>query len=168
MSVKDFFDALETGARTAIGVAIVAASVGIVVGTVTLTGLGLKMANGLVTLSGGNLIFTLILTMFASLILGMGIRQQLTIITSTIAAPALLLKLGVPIMVAHFFVFYFGLIIRFNASGLRSSICRCWYCEREPIKTGWYATKLAIAAWIIPYMFVMSPSLLLIDTTFIK
>lgn len=168
MSVKDFLDALENGAKTAVGLSIVAATAGIIVGTVTLTGLGLKMANGLVALAGGSLIFTMILTMFASLLLGMGIPTTANyIITSTIAAPALL-KLGVPVIVAHFFVFYFGIIADLTPPVCVAAFAASGIAKGEPIKTGINATKLAIAAWIIPYIFVFSPSLLLINTTFLE
>lgn len=168
MSIKDLFDALENGAKTAVGLSIVAATAGIIVGTVTLTGLGLKMANGLVTLAGGSLIFTMILTMFASLLLGMGIPTTANyIITSTIAAPALL-KLGVPIIVAHFFVFYFGLIADLTPPVCVAAFAAAGIAKGEPIKTGINATKLAIAAWIVPYIFIFSPKLLLVDTTFIE
>jgi TRAP transporter 4TM/12TM fusion protein len=166
LSVKDILDALENGAKAALGLSIVAATAGIIVGTVTLTGLGLKMANGIVALSGGNLVLTMILTMFASLILGMGIPTTANyIITSTIAAPALL-KLGVPMIVSHFFVFYFGIIADLTPPVCVAAFAGAGIAKADPIKTGINATKLAIAAWIIPYVFVLSPALLLVDTTF--
>ncbi len=168
MSFKDILDALESGAKAALGLSIVAATAGIIVGTVTLTGLGLKMANGIVALAGGSLILTMILTMFASLILGMGIPTTANyIITSTIAAPALL-NLGVPILVAHFFVFYFGIIADLTPPVCVAAFAGAGIAKADPIKTGINATKLAIAAWIIPYVFVFSPALLLIETTFFE
>lgn len=95
MSLKDFLEALENGARNAIGVAIACACAGMIVGTITLTGLGLKVGNGLVGIAGGNLMLTLFFTMITSLILGMGAPTTANyIITSTIAAPAIVL-LGV-------------------------------------------------------------------------
>lgn len=166
MKPKDFLEALENGAKTAVGLAIVAATAGIIVGVVTLTGLGLKMANGIVALAGGSLFLTMFLTMIASLILGMGTPTTANyIITSTIAAPALL-KLGVPIIAAHMFVFYFGIIADLTPPVCVAAFAASGLAKGNPIRTGLTATKLAIGAWIIPYIFVYSPSILLIDTTF--
>lgn len=166
MKPKDYIEALENGAKTAVGLAIVAATAGIIVGVVTLTGLGLKMANGIVALAGGSLFLTMFLTMIASLILGMGTPTTANyIITSTIAAPALL-KLGVPVIAAHMFVFYFGIIADLTPPVCVAAFAASGLAKGDPIKTGLIATKLAIGAFIIPYIFVYSPSLLLIDTTF--
>lgn len=165
MTVKDFFDALENGARTAIGLTLVSATAGIIVGTVTLTGLGLKLANGIVALSGGFLITTMMLTMLTSLVLGMGIPTTANyIITSTIAAPALLL-LDVPVLAAHLFVFYFGLIADLTPPVCVAAFAGAGIAKADPLKTGWNATKLAIAAFIVPYFFVYNPALLMLDTT---
>jgi len=167
MKPKDFLEALENGAKTAVGLAIVAATAGIIVGVVTLTGLGLKMANGIVALAGGSLILTMFLTMIASLILGMGTPTTANyIITSTIAAPALL-KLDVPVIAAHMFVFYFGIIADLTPPVCVAAFAASGLAKGDPIKTGLTATKLAIGAFIIPYIFVYSPGILLIDTTFL-
>ncbi|WP_132747947.1 TRAP transporter permease [Scopulibacillus darangshiensis] len=165
MGIKDIFDALVNGARTALGVASATACAGIIVGVVTATGLGLKLANGLVTLSGGILILTLFFTMIASLILGMGSPTTANyVITSTIAAPALIL-LNVPILSAHMFVFYFGIIADITPPVALAAFAASGVSGGEPIKTGINSSKLAIAAFIIPYIFVLSPELLMIDTT---
>lgn len=161
----DIIEALIDGARTALGVAAATASAGIIVGVVTLTGLGLKMANGLVELSGGIAFLTLFFTMIASLILGMGSPTTANyIITSTIAAPAIV-ALGFPALAAHMFVFYFGIIADITPPVALAAFAASGISGGEPIKTGVNATKLAIAAWIIPYVFVFSPALLLIDST---
>ena len=158
-------EALESGAKSALGVAIACASAGIIVGTVTLTGLGLKLGNGLVSLAGGNLILTLIFTMITSLILGMGAPTTANyIITSTIAAPAIL-KLGVPALAAHMFTFYFGIIADVTPPVALAAFAGSAIAGSDPLKTGVNASKLAIAAFIIPYIFVLNPALLLIDTT---
>lgn len=168
MKPMDIVNALENGAKTAVGIAIVAATAGIIVGVVTLTGLGLKLANGIVSLAGGNLFFTMFLTMIASLILGMGTPTTANyIITSTIAAPALL-QLGVPIIAAHMFVFYFGIIADLTPPVCVAAFAASGLAKGEPIRTGLISTKLAIGAWIIPYIFVYSPSLLMIDTTILE
>lgn len=165
MNLKSLLEALEAGAKGALGVAIACACAGIIVGTVTLTGLGLKMGNGLVTLAGGKLLPTLFLTMISSLILGMGAPTTANyIITSTIAAPALL-KLGVNVLTAHMFVFYFGIIADITPPVALAAFAGSAIAKSNPIKTGINASKLAIAAFLIPYLFVINPQLLLINTT---
>jgi TRAP transporter 4TM/12TM fusion protein len=110
MSFRDFIDALEMAGRNIIGVAVACAVAGIIIGVVTLTGLGLKMASGLLGLAGGVKILTLFFTMIASLILGMGVPTTANyLITATITAPAVV-QLGVPVLAAHMFTFYFGII----------------------------------------------------------
>lgn len=162
---KDAIDALVDGARTALGVAAATAAAGIIVGVVTKTGLGLKLANGLLDLSGGYLIPTLMLTMVAALVLGMGSPTTANyVITSTIAAPAIIL-LGVPDLSAHLFVFYFGIIADITPPVALAAFAAAGVSGGEPLRTGVNSAKLAIAAFIIPYMFVLSPELLMIDTT---
>ena len=110
MKRGDILSALEMGARNALGVVVACAAAGMIVGTVTLTGLGLKLATGLIELARGQLLPTLIFTMLTSLVLGMGAPTTANyVITSTIAAPALM-KLGVPVIAAHMFAFYFGIV----------------------------------------------------------
>ncbi len=165
ISFKDAIDALVDGARTALGVAAATAAAGIIVGVVTKTGLGLKLANGLLDIAGGALIPTLMLTMLAALVLGMGSPTTANyVITSTIAAPAIIL-LGVPDLPAHLFVFYFGIIADITPPVALAAFAAAGVSGGDPIKTGVNSSKLAIAAFIIPYMFVLSPELLMIDTT---
>ncbi|WP_425061348.1 TRAP transporter permease [Sporomusa carbonis] len=165
MSLADIINALEAGARSALGVAIACATAGIIVGVVTLTGVGLKMANGLVDLAGGNLLLTLMFTMVASLILGMGAPTTANyVITSTIAAPALVL-LGVPVLAAHMFVFYFGIVADITPPVALAAYAGAGIAKADPFKTGVTATKLAIGAFIIPYIFVFSPQIILIGST---
>lgn len=165
ISVKDAIEALVDGARTALGVAAATAAAGIIVGVVTKTGLGLKLANGLLDLAGGAIIPTLMLTMLAALVLGMGSPTTANyVITSTIAAPAIIL-LGVPDLPAHLFVFYFGIIADITPPVALAAFAAAGVSGGDPIKTGVSSAKLAIAAFIIPYMFVLSPELLMIDTT---
>ncbi|MFO1445584.1 TRAP transporter permease [Bacillus sp. Bva_UNVM-123] len=165
ISFKDAIDALVDGARTALGVASATAAAGIIVGVVTKTGLGLKLANGLLDLADGALIPTLMLTMLAALVLGMGSPTTANyVITSTIAAPAIIL-LGVPDLPAHLFVFYFGIVADITPPVALAAFAAAGVSGGDPIKTGVNSSKLAIAAFIIPYMFVLSPELLMIDTT---
>lgn len=165
LNFTDFLNALEAGARSAVGVAIACATAGIIVGVVTLTGVGLKMATGLVDLAGGNLLFTLFFTMIASLILGMGAPTTANyVITSTIAAPAIV-ALGVPVLAAHMFVFYFGIIADITPPVALAAYAGAGIARADPFKTGVIATKLAIGAFIIPYIFVFNPQMLLIGHT---
>ena len=165
MKFEDYIDTFVEAGKTAIGVAVVSGSAGIVVGMVTLTGLGLKLGNGLVALANGNLIITLILAMISSLVLGMGVPTTANyVITSTIVAPALT-QLGVPLIAAHLFVFYFGIIADItppvcSAVFTGSAIANC-----DVLKAGVSATKIAIGAFIIPYMFVLSPELVLVNAS---
>lgn len=169
---KDAVDALVDGARTALSVAVATAAAGMIVGVVTKTGLGLTLANGLVDLaadltnsSEGKLILTLVFTMIASIVLGMGSPTTANyVITSTIAAPAIIL-LGAPELAAHLFVFYFGIIADITPPVALAAFAAAGVSGGEPIRTGVNSAKLAIAAFIIPYMFVLSPELLMIDTT---
>lgn len=166
MSMDDIIDGLIKGARGALGVLIACASAGIIIGVVTKTGVGLKLASALVTISAGNFMVLLFCTMITSLILGMGVPTTANyVITSTIAAPALV-ALGVPILAAHMFVFYFGIIADITPPVALAAFAGAAISGGNPLKTGVNASKLGIAAFIIPYMFVLSPAMLGIDATF--
>ncbi|UFJ62805.1 TRAP transporter permease [Brevibacillus sedimenti] len=166
MSLADILEAFASGARTALGVVAATACAGIIVGMVTLTGIGLKLANGLIDLAGGILFLTLFFTMIASLILGMGTPTTANyIITSTIAAPALI-QMGVPDIAAHMFTFYFGIIADITPPVALAAFAAAGIAKSKPIQTGVESTRLSIAAFMAPYIFVLSPQLLLIDTTF--
>lgn len=163
LSWKDIILTLRDGARSALAVVAATACAGMIVGTITLTGLGLKFANGLIDLSGGILLFTLFLTMISSLLLGMGTPTTANyIITSTIAAPALI-QLGVPVLAAHMFTFYFGIVADITPPVALAAFAASGIAGSGAMKTGVESTKLAIAAFIIPYVFVLSPELLMID-----
>lgn len=165
MGPKAIILALVDGARSALSVAAATAAAGIIVGIVTKTGLGLSLANGLIDLAGGAILPTLFLTMIAALILGMGSPTTANyVITSTIAAPAIIF-LGYPDLSAHLFVFYFGIIADITPPVALAAIAAAGVSGGEPIKTGVISAKLAIAAFIIPYIFVLQPQMLLIDTT---
>lgn len=168
LSFMDIVKGLEQGARGALGVLAATACAGIIIGVVTKTGLGLKLGSSLVDLAGGKLIFTLFFTMITSLILGMGVPTTANyVITSTIAAPALLL-LDVPILAAHMFVFYFGIMADITPPVALAAFAGSGIAKGNPLKTGFEATKLAIAAYLVPYIFVFSPALLLIDVTAVQ
>ncbi|HWK23516.1 MAG TPA: TRAP transporter permease [Ureibacillus sp.] len=174
--IREIIDALVDGARTALAVAAATACAGIIVGVVVKTGLGLSLANSLVDLAGGKIFLTLFFVMIASLILGMGAPTTANyVITSTIAAPAIITLLApdvsqalVPMTVllsAHFFVFYFGIIADITPPVALAAFAASGISGGDPIKTGVNSAKLAIAAFIIPYIIVYSPALLMIDVT---
>jgi len=176
-----FIDALTAGARTALGVASATAAAGIIVGVVTKTGLGLKMGNTLISIAGSispnlqvQLLLTLFFTMVTSLILGMGSPTTANyIITSTIALPAILalndlLPVAIPVLAGHMFVFYFGIVADITPPVALAAFAATGISKGDPIRTGFNASKLAIAAFIIPYMFVLEPALLMIDTNILE
>jgi TRAP transporter 4TM/12TM fusion protein len=165
MSFREIADGFELGARNAIGVALACATAGIIIGAITLTGLGLKLGNGLVELAGGNLLLTLVFTMITSLILGMGVPTTANyIITSTIAAPALI-QLGVHPLASHMFVFYFGIVADITPPVALAAYAGSGIAKSNPFKTGVTSTKLAIGAFLTPYIFVYNTSMLWIDAT---
>ncbi len=165
MSPQTFLDALEGGARNIIGVAIACSVAGCIVGIVTLTGIGLKLAGGLLSLSGGNVLLALFFTMIASIVLGMGVPTTANyVIMATITAPVVL-KLGIDLLPAHMFVFYFGIVADITPPVALAAYAGSAIARSNPLKTGVQATKLAIAAFLIPYVFALNPSLLLVGST---
>lgn len=165
MSGKDIIYALADGAKTSVAVSIACACVGIIVGVVTLTGFGVKLANAIVILGEGSLLLSLVLTMIACIILGMGLPSiPAYIITSTMAAPALA-ELGVEALVAHLFVFYFGLFANITPPVALAGFAAAGLAGDDPMKTSVQAMRLAIAGYFIPFMFVYNPGLLLQDVT---
>ncbi len=175
LSAKEIISGLESGARGAIGVLTATACAGIIIGVVTKTGLGLKLGTVLVQLANGNLILTLVFTMITSIILGMGVPTTANyIITSTIAAPAIIMILRqkfpeLPldaisiILPAHMFAFYFGIIADVTPPVALAAFAASGIAKSNPMKTGLAASKLAIAAFLVPYIFVLNPSMLMID-----
>ncbi len=165
MDLKAVLLALEDGARTVLGVAMSCAIVGLIIGVATLTGFGLKLANAILFLGQGLLLPTLFLTMVACIILGMGLPSiPAYIITVTMAAPALA-KLGVAPLVAHMFVFYFGMLANLTPPVALAAFAGAGIAGGNPTKTGFTAVRLALAGFIVPYIFVIAPAMLMINTT---
>lgn len=168
MSVNDICDAFADGAKQTVSVAMACACVGIIIGVTSKTGFGLTMANTIITLGKESLIFTLIFTMITCMILGMGVPSiPAYIITATIAAPALV-KLGIPAMAAHLFAFYYAMFANLTPPVALAAFAAAGLSGGDAMKTGFAAVKLAIAGFIVPFMFIYSPQLLLIDTTFLE
>jgi len=153
---------LTDAAQNAMPVALACATVGIVVGVVSMTGLGLKLASGIVGIAQGSLLVTLLLTMVAALVLGTGLPTSATyIITSIMAAPALV-QLGVPKLAAHMFVFYFGILADLTPPTAISTYATSSIAGADVWRTQWKAMMLALSGFVIPFSFAYDPSLLLI------
>ena len=161
MSLRKNLDALVEGARGALGVALACALVGFIVGTSSLTSLGLTISNNIIDISGGNLTLTLIMAMFACLVLGMGLPTTANyIVCSTIIAPALIGMKVLP-LAAHLFVFYFGIMADLTPPVCLAAFTGAGIAGASPAKTGFTATRIALASYLLPYCFVFNPMLLL-------
>ncbi len=165
MGITDILGALEDGARQSLAVMAACAVVGIIIGVVSLTSFGTVMTSSIVTLGAGSLFFTLILTMLASMVLGMGLPSiPAYIITATMAAPALA-GFDIPILSAHMFVFYFGVFANITPPVCLAAFAGAGISGGDPMKTGFLALKLALAGFIVPFMFIYNPAMLMIDPT---
>ena len=165
MGFKDILGALEDGARQSLAVMAACAVVGIIIGVVSLTSFGTVMTSSIVTLGAGSLLLTLILTMLASMVLGMGLPSiPAYIITATMAAPALA-GFDIPILSAHMFVFYFGVFANITPPVCLAAFAGAGISGGDPMKTGFLSLKLALAGFIVPFMFIYNPAMLMIDPT---
>ncbi|MCF0262591.1 MAG: TRAP transporter permease, partial [Sphaerochaetaceae bacterium] len=160
------FKALPQAGRSVISVATACSTAGIIIGMVTLTGLGQRIGAGIFDLVGNSVFLALVCAMFTSLILGMGVSTTSNyLITSTIAAP-ILVKAGIPTLAAHMFCFYFGIIADITPPVALAAYAGSAIAKGNAFKTGVNATKLAIAAFLIPYMFALNPKMIMIGGTF--
>lgn len=165
MYPKDIIQALETGTRQSLSTIIACGVVGIVIGVVNLTGFGSTLTSAITSIGQGSLLLTLILTMFASLVLGMGLPSiPAYIITATMAAPALAV-FDVPILVAHLFVFYFGIFANITPPVALASFAASGLANGDPMRTSIISLRLSIAGFLVPFIFVYDHAMLLIDTT---
>ena len=162
MSLNDIINALAKSAVSTVSVAIACACVGCIVGVCSITGFALNLANAIVMIGQNSLLFTLVFSMVTCMILGMGLPSiPAYIITSTVAAPALV-QLGIPDIAAHMFCFYFAMFANLTPPVALASFAAAGISGGDPMKTGWASVKLALAGFILPYMFVYNNSLLLI------
>lgn len=161
MSIRETVQALEDGARMTVGVGLACAAVGLIIGVAALTGFGLKLASGIIAIGGASLFLSLVFTMFASIALGIGLPSiPAYIITVTVAAPALV-QLGVEALTAHMFVFYFGIFANLTPPVALAAFAAAGLSGANPMSTGFQSLRLAVAGFIVPYMFVYSDTLLL-------
>ena len=163
-TLKKFFDALEAGGKGTITVGAACGVAGIISGTITMTGLANEMINAIVQVAGDKLIIALFLTMLCCIVLGMGVPTTATYCIMAATCAPILTRMGVPILAAHFFVFYFGIVADITPPVALAAYAGSAIAKSNPMRTAFNATKLAIAAFIIPYVFCFSPSMLLIET----
>ena len=157
-------ETVETGAKNAIGVTVACGMAGIVIGVISYTGLATTLFNVIVPIARQNVFLALFLTMVACIICGMGVPTTANyILMATITAP-IVVEMGVPVLAAHMFVFFFGIVADITPPVALAAYAGSAIAHSNPLKTGVQATKLAITAFIIPYVFALSPEILWIDT----
>ena len=163
-TVKKFLDSLEAGGKGTITVGAACGVAGIISGTITMTGLANEMINAIVAVAGDKLFIALFLTMLCCIVLGMGVPTTATYCIMAATCAPILTRMGVPILAAHFFVFYFGIVADITPPVALAAYAGSAIAKSNPMRTAINATKLAIAAFIIPYVFCFSPAMLLIET----
>ena len=168
LTVAKFFDALEAGAKSTITVAVACAMAGLVAGSITSTGLASKLITAVVTISGGRVLVALLLTMLCCIVLGMGVPTTANYCIMASTCAPILITIGVPQVAAHFFVFYFGIVADITPPVALAAYAGSAIAKAPPMKTAFNASKLAIAAFIVPYIFAMNPAMLLVDTTAVQ
>ena len=160
----NIFDALSAGGRSCVTVGVACGIAGIIAGCLTVTGLASKMINNIVNISGSSPLLALVLTMVCCIVLGMGVPTTANYCIMASTCAPILIKMGIPTIAAHFFVFYFGIVADITPPVALAAYAGSAIAKGNPMKTGVTATRLAIAAFIIPFVFAYSPSLLFIDT----
>ena len=165
LTPRAFLDLLISGSRTALPVIAACATAGIVAGTVTVTGLGGQLGKGLVDLAGGNFFVVLFMVMIACLVLGMGLPTTANyVVTATVAAPILYNNFDVPLIAAHMFVFFFGILADITPPVCLAAYAGAGIAGANPMRAGMTAVRIAVAGFLIPYVFILQPALLLQGT----
>ena len=164
-SANSVFDSLEAGAKGAITVAVACAMAGIIAGCITVTGLASILINAVVQLAGNATFIGLILTMICCIILGMGVPTTANYCIMASTCAPILIKMGYPLVAAHFFVFYFGIVADITPPVALAAYAGSAIAKSNPMKTGINATKLAIAAFIVPFIFAYNPQMLFENVT---
>jgi TRAP transporter 4TM/12TM fusion protein len=162
---KRIFEALAAGGQGMVTVAVACGVAGIIAGTITMTGLATMLINGILALAGDKVIIALFLTMLTCIILGMGVPTTANYCIMAATCAPILIKMGVPAIASHFFVFYFGIVADLTPPVALAAYAGAAIARANPMKTALTATKLAIGAFIVPYVFALSPAMLFIDTT---
>ncbi|MCR4591250.1 MAG: TRAP transporter permease [Lachnospiraceae bacterium] len=164
-TLRKFLDSLEAGGKGTITVGAACGVAGIISGTITMTGLANEMINAIVSVAGNQLFVALFLTMLCCIVLGMGVPTTATYCIMAATCAPILTRMGVPILAAHFFVFYFGIVADITPPVALAAYAGSAIAKSNPMRTAFNATKMAIAAFLIPYVFCFSPEMLLIETT---
>ena len=165
MDVETFFSALASGAQNCLSIAIACGIAGIIAGVVTMTGLGQIFISAIVGIAGNNLMIALVLTMITCIILGMGVPTTANyVIMATTCAPILTTGMGMSAMAANMFVFYFGIVADITPPVALAAYAGSAIAKSPPMKTALNASRLAIAAFLVPYVFALNPAMLFIDT----
>jgi TRAP transporter 4TM/12TM fusion protein len=160
LGYRELVEASSSACEAIIPVALATATAGIVIGIVTLTGLGLKFSSFIVTISGNNLVVALVLTMCASLVLGMGLPTAASyILVATLTAPALV-NMGVDLMAAHMFVFYSAMLSAITPPVALAAFAAAAICREPPMRVAIISVKFGFVAFVLPYFFVLEPRLL--------
>ena len=162
---KRILEALAAGGQGTITVAAACGVAGIIAGTITMTGLANMLINGIVALAGDTVIIALFLTMLCCIVLGMGVPTTANYCIMAATCAPILVRMGVPTVAAHFFVFYFGIVADLTPPVALAAYAGAAIAQANPMKTALTATKLAIGAFIVPYVFALNPAMLFIDTT---
>ena len=165
LTPKRFLEALASGGQGMITVAAACGIAGIIAGTITMTGLANTLINGIVALANGQVIIALFLTMLCCIVLGMGVPTTANYCIMAATCAPILVRMGVPMVAAHFFVFYFGIVADLTPPVALAAYAGAAIAGANPMKTALQATKLAIGAFIVPYVFALNPAMLFIDTT---
>ena len=161
---KRLLEALAAGGQGTITVAAACGIAGIIAGTITMTGLANMLINGIVALAGNQVIIALFLTMICCIVLGMGVPTTANYCIMAATCAPILIRMGVPAVAAHFFVFYFGIVADLTPPVALASYAGAAIAQGNPMKTALVSTKLAIGAFIVPYAFALNPAMLLVDT----
>ena len=165
MDVETFFSALASGAQNCLSIAIACGIAGIIAGVVTMTGLGQVFISAIVGVAGNNLMIALVLTMITCIILGMGVPTTANyVIMATTCAPILTTGMGMSAMAANMFVFYFGIVADITPPVALAAYAGSAIAKSRPMRTALNASRLAIAAFLVPYVFALNPAMLFIDT----
>jgi len=162
---KKIWEALAAGGQGMITVAAACGVAGIIAGTITMTGLANTMINGIVALAGNQVIIALFLTMLCCIVLGMGVPTTANYCIMAATCAPILVRMGVPNIAAHFFVFYFGIVADLTPPVALAAYAGAAIAQANPMKTAITSTKLAIGAFIVPYIFALNPAMLFIDTS---
>ena len=161
---KRLLEALAAGGQGTITVAAACGIAGIIAGTITMTGLANMLINGIVTLAGNQVIIALFLTMLCCIVLGMGVPTTANYCIMAATCAPILIRMGVPAIAAHFFVFYFGIVADLTPPVALAAYAGAAIAQANPMRTALTATKLAIGAFIVPYVFALNPAMLFVDT----